>query len=371
METRAALLMTQPGDLVHSTVELDTPGPGEVLVEMRAAGLCHSDVHFMTGDQEAASLPYCLGHEGSGIVTEVGPGMNDFSVGDHVVASFIPACGRCRMCAQGYQHLCNNGALIRGGTQLDGTYRMHLDGAPVAKMALLGTFSDWQVFDQLSLVKVPEHMPFDAAALLACGVPTGWGSAVNGASVQAGDVVIVMGVGGVGINAVQGAAHVGARRVIAVDPVQFKREMALKLGATDAFADMDEAADFARELTDGQGADSAIVTVSVVSSEAVAQAVASVRKTGTVALTAQGSDGTAGIPVMLGPISTYQKRIQGVLYGNEPPRSQIPKLVELYEAGILKLDELITRRYPLDQVNQAYRDMMDGKNIRGVVDFAL
>ena len=370
MKTRAALMFEQPGDWMVSEVELDNPGPGEVLVQMIATGLCHSDDHVATGDIVVGHLPICGGHEGAGIVREMGPGVYGLEVGDHVLTSFVPSCGRCRWCATGRQNLCDNGAIILEGAQLDGGFRMHVGSEDVSTMGVLGTFAEWQVYDQMSLVKIRKDVPLDVACLVSCGVPTGWGSAVNAAEVQPGDVVIVQGVGGVGINAVQGAKHAGAAHIIAVDPVEFKREFALTLGATSAFAHIDEATDFARSVTNGQGADSSIVTVGAVDGERIAEGFRAIRKAGIVVVTSQGATNAEGIPgINLFEISMYQKRIQGALYGMSSPRRQVPLLLDLYVSGQLKLDELVTRRYGLDQINQAYQDMRDGINIRGIIEF--
>jgi S-(hydroxymethyl)glutathione dehydrogenase/alcohol dehydrogenase len=370
MNCRAALLREQPGEWQVEDVQLDEPGFGEVLVQMAATGLCHSDDHIAVGDVPVAHLPICGGHEGAGIVRKVGPGVTGLAEGDHIVTSFVPACGRCKWCSLGMQNLCDYGALILSGSQLDGSFRMHQGGTDVGTASMLGTFAEWEVLDQTSCIKVRDDIPLNTACIVACGVPTGWGSATNGGEVRVGDVVIVMGTGGVGMNAVQGAAHAGAAHVIAVDPVQFKRDTALKLGATEAFADMEEATELARSLTNGQGADSAIVTVGIIDGKHIGQAFTAIRKAGTVVVTSQGALASEGIPVNLFEISMYQKRIQGVLYGKSSPRTQIPALLDLYTEGILKLDELITRRYTLDQINQAYLDMREGRNIRGVIDFA-
>jgi NDMA-dependent alcohol dehydrogenase len=371
MKVRAAMLWEQPGKWAVEDVELDPPRHGEVLVQFAATGLCHSDDHVATGDVPLGGFPFCGGHEGAGIVREVGPGVTSLQVGDHIVTSFIPSCGTCRWCATGLQQLCDNGALIMLGSQLDGTFRMHCRGHDVACAATLGTFADWNVLDERSCIRIDRDVPLGVACLVACGVPTGWGSAVNAASIAPGDVVIVMGVGGVGINAVQGAAHAGAGRIIAVDPTEFKREFALELGATEAFTNMDVAADFARSLTNGQGADSAIVTVGVIEGHHVAEAFRSIRKAGTVVVTSQGAVDKSGMDINLFEISMYQKRIQGALYGMGSPRRAVPQLIELYRLGKLKLDELVTRRYELDQINEAYDDMRSGRNIRGVIDFPI
>jgi Zn-dependent alcohol dehydrogenase len=205
--------------------------------------------------------------------------------------------------------------------------------------------------------------------LLGCGVGTGWGSAVNSAQVRPGDTVIIMGIGGVGINAVQGAASAGADNVIAVDPVAFKREKAVELGATHAFETITEADECAKGVTNGQGADSAIVTIGVVKPERVGQAFSAVRKAGTVVVTGLGNINDVGIPVSLAELTVFQKRIQGSLYGQMSPSWDILKQVQIYCDGKLKLDEVITRRYTLDQIAQGYEDMHAGKNIRGIVIF--
>ncbi|ROO90796.1 S-(hydroxymethyl)glutathione dehydrogenase/alcohol dehydrogenase [Actinocorallia herbida] len=369
MKARAAMLLEQPGTWQVKDVELDEPGYGEVLVEMVSTGLCHSDDHMAVNDIPVAHLPFCGGHEGSGVVRQVGPGVTDLKEGDHVITSFVPACGRCKWCAQGLQVLCDNGAKMLEGSQMDGTFRMHYEGQDVATGGLLGTFANWQVYDQLSVIKIRQDVPLNVACLIACGVPTGWGSAVNGGQVKPGDVVIVMGVGGIGINAVQGAKHAGAARIIACDPVEFKREVALKVGATDGVADIHEAGDLARSLTNGQGADSTIVTVGVITGQNVGDALTTVRKAGTVVSTAQGPADVVDVPISLFELSMMQKRIQGVLYGMDAPRLSVPRLLDLYAEGILKLDELVTRRYKLEDINQAYADMHAGVNIRGVIDF--
>jgi S-(hydroxymethyl)glutathione dehydrogenase/alcohol dehydrogenase len=369
MRARAAILWNQPGEWEIDDVELSEPQAGEVLVEMVASGLCHSDDHMATGDVPLGSLPFCGGHEGSGIVREVGPGVKSLRPGDHVVTSFVPACGACVWCARGMQNLCDNGALILEGTQFDGTHRMRARGENVPKAAMLGTFATWQVMDESSLIRIDQDIPLDVACLVACGVPTGWGSAVNGAGVKPGDVVLILGVGGVGMNAVQGAAHAGASHVVVVDPAPFKREMAPNFGATEVFEDVAAATEYVKSITNGQGADSAIVTVGVIDGQHIADAFAAIRKAGTVVVTSQGSPLEFGTPINLFEISMYQKRIQGVLYGIGSPRDAVHKLLGLYKDGKLKLDELITRRYSLDEINEAYADMHAGRNIRGVIDF--
>jgi NDMA-dependent alcohol dehydrogenase len=369
MKTKAAMLMQQPGKWEVVEAELDGPKDGEVLVRMVASGLCHSDEHVAKGDGRVAHFPYCGGHEAAGVVEEVGPGVRSLRPGDHIVTSFIPSCGRCRWCASGMQNLCDNGVLMMEGHQLDGTFRMHYQGRDVAQASVIGTFSEFSVMPEWSCIRIPDHIPLLSAALVGCGVPTGWGSAVNAAQVQPGEVVVVMGIGGIGINAVQGSAHAGATRVIAVDPVRLKRDAALRFGATDAVDSIDEAADLARSLTNGQGADSTIITVGVVSGEHIGQAFESVRKGGTVVLTGVAPMDVSSIPVSPFMLAMFQKRLQGCLYGMMSPAKDILRLLEMYEQGQLKLDELVSRTYRLEEINDGYDDMYAGNNIRGMIEF--
>lgn len=371
MKTNATILRSAPGKYETAEVELEEPRAGEVLVKMVAAGLCHTDDHLATGDIPVPLHPIAVGHEGSGIVRQVGAGVDHLKEGDHVIFSFIPACGRCRFCALGQQNLCDLGANMMLGSRFTdpGSFRMSIDGAPVAQMAGVSTFSEYTTVDVNSCVKVSEDIPLRALCLLGCAVGTGWGSAVNSAEVKIGDTVIVMGVGGVGMNAVQGASHAGALNIIAVDPVAFKRDKAKEFGATCSVDSMEEAIEIAKSATNGQGADAAILTVGVIKGEHIAQGFAAIRKGGVVVATGIGDITEVGLPIPLGELTLYQKRIQGSLFGACSPTVDIPRQIELYKAGILKLDELITNTYTIDEVARGYEDMHAGKNLRGVVVF--
>jgi len=369
MKTDAAVLFSQPGKWEVTEVDLDEPGPTEVLIKMVAAGLCHSDDHLVTGDMPAMKLPFAGGHEGAGIVEAVGAAVTNVAPGDHVVLQFIPGCGRCRWCASGMQNLCDSGAMLLAGCQLNGEYRMHKDGVDVGQMCMVSTFSQYTIAPSISCVKIPDDIPLTAACLVGCGVPTGFGSTEVGAGVRPGDVTIVMGIGGIGINAVQGAKHLGASRIIAVDPIPFKREAALEFGATDAVENIAQAARLAQESTNGQGADSAILTIGVLRGEHIGQAFDAVRKGGTIAVVGIGPVSDQNIPVSPFILAMFQKRIQGVLYGSLSPSKDMLRLLAMYKAGQLKLDELVTRTYPLDQINEGYADMHAGRNIRGVITF--
>lgn len=368
MLTKAAVLFEQPGKWEVTEVELDAPRQDEVLVRMGAAGMCHSDDHVVTGDLPVTSLPMAGGHEGAGTIEQVGPNTPGWQVGDRVVLSFLPMCGRCRWCASGMQNLCDNGAGVLSGVREDGTRRLHRDGVPIAQAAGVSTFSARTVVSVRSVVKIPDDIPLDVACLTSCGVSTGWGAAVNSAQVRPGDVVIVVGVGGIGMNAVQGAAHAGASVVIAVEPVAMKRDASLTFGATHAVETMAEATEFARGFTNGQGADSCIVCVGLTTPEHVAEGVAAIRKAGTCVMVGLGrfADDVA-IPVSVRDIVLYQKRLQGSLFGAASPSKDIPAMLELYRTGRLKLTELITTRYTLDEINKGYQDLRAGRNIRGVI----
>ena len=365
---RAAVLRELPGPWTVEDLELDGPKRGEVQVQLMAAGLCHSDDHHRSNDLPLANLPAIVGHEGAGVVIAVGEGVYDLEVGDHVVCSFIPACGKCKWCSLGMQNLCDYGRFILEGTQIDGTFRIHdADGKGVSTAAMLGTFSNYQVMDQTSVIKIDKDIPFEVACLVACGVPTGVGSARNMADVQPGDITVIVGVGGIGINAIQGAAIAGAQRVIAVDPIEYKRKRALEFGATDTFATIAEAENLAKSLTNGQGADSAIVTVGVITGEIVKQAYGTIRKGGTLVVTALGNFAAELEGINLFDLAMMQKRIQGNVFGGWSPRVAVPILLDMYKNKKLKLDELITKKYKLEEINEAFADMHAGKNLRGVI----
>lgn len=369
--TRGAIVRKSPGKYEVADLRLDDPRIGEVQVKLAACGLCHSDDHVAAGHIPANICPMAGGHEGAGVVTEAAPNHKDIKEGDHVVFSFIAACGHCRWCASGMQNLCDRGALILSGARPDDptSYRLRLadSGEPVGQMAGISAFCEMTTVSVDSVVKIDDDLPLDKVCLLGCAVGTGWGSAVNSAEVRPGDTVLVIGTGGVGINAVQGAAHCGASNIIAVDPVAFKREKACELGATHATDSIEEASELARQFTNGQGADSAIVAIGVVKPEHVGEAFSAIRKAGTCVVTGACNVAEVGAPISLFELAMYQKRLQGSLFGAENPTWDITRQIQLYRDGALKLDELITTTYSLDEIAQGYQDMHDGKNIRGVI----
>ncbi len=367
MRAKGAVLrgVGQPWEVAG--IDLEEPRQNELLLRVVASGLCHSDDHYATGDFVAAFWPLCAGHEGAGVVEQVGPNTPGWAVGDHVVMQFIPSCGICRFCAMGRQNLCASGARTVGGARVDGSFRLSENGQPVAQMGGISTFANYTVVDVMSTVKIAKDIPLDKACLVGCGVATGYGSAINSAGIEVGDTVIVMGIGGIGINAVQGAAHAGAMNVVAVDPVEFKREKAMEFGATHAFSSMEEAVAFAGSVTDGQGADAAIVCVGVTMPSHIGECFDAIRKGGTVVMTGIGSMDNVGIPINPNMMTLYQKRLQGSLYGAMSPQRDIPRLLALYQSGKLRLDELVSRTYKLSEINQGYADMHAGINLRGVL----
>jgi NDMA-dependent alcohol dehydrogenase len=366
MKTRAAVLRDLGKDWEVTELELDPPKDGEVLIRFVAAGLCHSDDHLRTGDIPVR-YPIVGGHEGAGIVEETGAGVSRVKPGDHVVCSFLPVCGHCRFCARGQTNLCDLGALLFDNCLPDGTFRFHGGGEDFGQMCLLGTFSQRAVVSEHSCVKIDDDLPLETAALVGCGVPTGWGTAVNAGGVRPGDTTVIYGIGGVGINAVQGAVFAGASNVIAVDPLARKTEAAASLGATHTAANAEEAQEIITEVTRGVGADQALVTVGVVTEEVIAAAFAAIRKRGTVVITGIAGPGKNTIQLPSFELTVMEKRIQGALFGGGNPFDEIPRMLELYRAGRLKLDELVTTRYRLEDVNQGYRDLLDGRNVRGLL----
>ena len=370
MRTQAAVLWGARQDWKIETIDLGDPVRHEVRVKLAASGLCHSDEHVVSGDAHFENFPLVGGHEGAGVVEAVGPGVETLAVGDHVVLSWIPSCGRCRPCVLGWQNLCENGAaLLTGKALADGTNRIHVGGQPATAFCMLGTFAQHVVVHEYSAVKIEPDLPLDKAALVGCGVTTGYGSAVNAGEVRSGDTVVVVGVGGIGMSAVQGAQMAGASQIVAVDPVAWKRDAAKDFGATHSAADVAEALPLVTEITAGQMAAAVLITPSLALGELIMPAMLLAGKRGRVVVTAVAPTAQQEISCNLTDLTFMEKQLRGALYGSENPRTAVPQLLDLYRRGDLKLDEMITRTYALNEINQGYADMRDGKNIRGVIVF--
>jgi S-(hydroxymethyl)glutathione dehydrogenase/alcohol dehydrogenase len=378
MKMKAAILWEPKTDWSVEEVELDPPKAGEVLVKLIGSGLCHSDEHLVTGDlaMEPATatelgirqFPIVGGHEGAGEVMEVGEGVTTLKPGDHVVLGFIPSCGRCPSCAKGRQNLCDLGAFLLAGRQVtDFTARHHARGEDLGIMCCIGTFGEYTVCAESSCIKIEPDIPLDKAALVGCGVTTGWGSAVYAAQVQQGETVVIIGCGGVGMNAVQGAHLAGARYVIALDPVEFKREQAQVFGATHTAASIEEATALVGDLTWGALADKIVVTMGVGDPKLVEPIMTMCAKGGRVVYTNVAPINDNDTNLNLFNLTLLEKQLVGSIFGSANPRRDIPRLLHLYQEGKLKLDELVTKTYPIEDINLGYQDMRDGHNVRGML----
>lgn len=370
MKTKGALIweFNQPWSVEE--IEIGDPRKDEVKIQMEAAGMCRSDHHLVTGDIPMAGFPVLGGHEGAGIVTEVGPGVDDFAPGDHVVLAFIPSCGKCPSCQAGMRNLCDLGAgLLAGESVTDGSFRIQARGQNVYPMTLLGTFSPYMVVHRSSVVKIDPSVPFEVACLVGCGVTTGYGSAVRTADVRPGDDVAIVGLGGVGMAALQGAVSAGARYVFAVEPVEWKRDQALKFGATHVYPDINAALMGIAEVTYGLMAQKVIITFGKLDGADVDSYLTITAKGGTCVLTAIGSLVDTQVTLNLAMLTLLQKNIQGTIFGGGNPHYDIPKLLSMYKAGKLNLDDMVTTAYKLEQINDGYQDMLNGKNIRGVIRY--
>jgi NDMA-dependent alcohol dehydrogenase len=369
MQTEAAILWEQGGEWKVETIELDPPKAGEVLVRIAASGMCHSDEHLRTGDL-GGIYPIIGGHEGAGVVEEVGPGVEGLSPGDHVVFGFVPACGHCPSCARGHSNLCDVGAMLMMGAQIDGTHRHHAsNGADLGTMVCLGTFAKHTVVNQASCVKILDHYPLDKACLIGCGVTTGWGSSVYAAEVRPGDDVVVIGIGGIGASAIQGARLAGAERIFAIDPVPFKLEMAKKFGATHTASSIDEALGLVNEVTWGKNADKVICTMGVGDGRLMETIMQLTAKGGRVVVTNIHPMSETDVTLSLTWLTLLEKQVVGTIFGSANIRYDIPHLLRLYDQGQLDLDSMVTQTYKLEDVNLGYADMLDGKNIRGVLQY--
>lgn len=371
MRTRAAILRELNTDWSVEEIELDPPQAREVLVKTTAAGMCHSDEHGRDGTMPVA-MPVIGGHEGAGVVLEVGEGVTELAPGDHIAASFIPSCGRCRWCASGQQNLCDLGAHLMAPGMMPpaGGFRHHdTDGNDLTPMLKLGTFSEHMVISVDSAVKVDPEVPATAAAIVSCGVATGFGSVCNRAQVQAGDTVVVVGCGGLGSAALQAARIAGAANIVAVDPAEMKREAAGGFGATHTAESMEAAMETVGRITYGVMADSLILTPGVMTGDLLAPAQGLVRKGGTMVVTAVAPLVQMDVQFNLFEFAMMNKQLLGTIFGSGSPRSEIPRLLSMYSAGQLDLDTMVTTTYTLDEVNDGYQDLRDNKNIRGVIVF--
>jgi S-(hydroxymethyl)glutathione dehydrogenase/alcohol dehydrogenase len=379
MKTRAAVCLAEGSPWSTEEIDIDEPHAHEVQVQVAYAGLCHSDEHLRLGDMSASPavlsmlglpsmFPVIGGHEGSGTVTAVGTEVQTVAVGDRVATAFIPACGTCFWCASGRQHLCDLGMYTLAGPMIsDGTWRHHLGEQKLGRMTQLGTFADVMVVHEASLVKLPPDAPLKAAALISCGISTGFGSVVDRAKARPGEVVVVVGCGGVGSGALQGARLAGARAIVAVDPLEFKVDQAKKIGATHGASSMAEAQPLVAEITQGRMADVVVLTPGTLTGDLIAPAQGLGSKDARIVCTAIAPIGQVDVQLNLFNLAMFNQSLLGTVFGSVSPRVQIPRLLALYQSGQLDIDELITKEYSLEAVQQGYDDLHAGRNVRGVV----
>jgi NDMA-dependent alcohol dehydrogenase len=347
--------------LVVEDIDIDPPKEGEVKARIAATSICHSDIHLIKGEW-GGTPPIVAGHESAGIVEEVGPGVTSVKPGDHVVVSLIRSCGRCLYCTTGLPHKCE------AKWPLDAESRLHNKrGEPLKQGLYTASFAEHVVVDQSQVVRIPDDMPLQVAALLACGVITGVGAVVNTAQVKTGSSVAVIGAGGVGLNAVQGAILSGAHPIIAVDRLDNKLASARTFGATHTVnATKEDAIAAVKDITGGRGADYVFVTVG--SADAVAQGFAMLRHRGMeVIVGIPESSATASLTVR--DFVVGEKMVMGSRMGSTRLSVDVPRLVGFYRSGRLKLDELITARYPLERINEAIDAVLQGRALRNVIVF--
>ena len=358
---KAAVLKEVGKPLEIEEIEIDKPGSREVLIRTAAAGVCHSDLHFITGAY-VFPTPAVLGHESAGIVEQVGSEVSYVKPGDHVITCLSVFCGHCDYCRSGRPYLCGGRETVRPPDQ---TPRLSKDGKPVFQFAHLSSFAEQMLVHENAMVKVREDMPLDRAALIGCGVTTGVGAVLRTAQVEAGSTVAVIGCGGVGLSAINGAAIGGAGRIIAIDRLASKLELAKAFGATDTVdASQEDPVDRVKELTGG-GADYSFEAIGL--KQTAEQAWSMIRRGGTATIIGMipmgekveipGSDFLSG------------RRIQGCSMGSNRFRIDMPRLVDFYLAGKLRLDDLLSKRISLDQVNGAMDALKIGEVARQVIVF--
>ncbi len=364
MDAKPPYAVSKP--LRITTLDLDPPGRGELLVRIAAAGLCHSDLSVINGDRPRP-MPMALGHEAAGVVEVVGEDVTDLVPGDHVVMVFMPSCGHCIPCAEGRPALCEPGAAANGaGTLLSGQRRLHCDGADVNHHLGVSGFADHAVVSRRSVVKVDRDLPLDEAALFGCAVLTGVGAVVNTARLQPGQSAAVIGLGGVGLASVLGAIASGARQVVAIDLADDKLGLARQLGASHTVNAGDaDAAEQVRALTGG-GVDFAFEMAGAVRAMELAY---KITKRGGTTITAGLPPPGAALALPLVQLVAEERTVKGSYIGTCVPSRDIPRYVALYRAGRLPVDRLMSGKLSLDQINEGFDRLHEGKAVRQVIEF--
>ena len=365
MKVKAAVVKEVGADWDVREIELreDDLRPGEVLVRMGAAGLCHTDEHIRQGELPAR-FPFVGGHEGAGVAVAVGEGVLGIEPGDHLVFTFRPSCGLCRYCVDGKANLCTEIGKIQAG---DADPRFHENGAALNAQSLVGTFAEHSIVPATSCIVIDKDVPMDVAALLGCAVPTGYGAAIHAGRVKAGDHVIVIGMGGVGTNALQGARVAGAATVVAVDLSTAKLAQAAQFGADTGFTSISEASTFIQEVTAGRKATVAILTVPV--SALLTQALMELDQGGRLVLAALGDPARFRLDHAVNHLVMNDITVRGTVMGSASLRRDIPDILNLYRQGKFKLNELISHRFSLDRIGEGYKELNSGDVIRAVVEY--
>ncbi|HEY3239040.1 MAG TPA: Zn-dependent alcohol dehydrogenase [Acidimicrobiia bacterium] len=364
---RAAVLTGIGNPLeIRNDVEIEAPRPGEVKIRVAASGVCHTDLSIQNGTI-LSPLPCVLGHEGAGEIVEVGEGVKELAVGDHVVVSWVPQCGECFFCLRGERHLCEKGTIVAiTGGMLDGTTRLTSRGAPLFQMAGTGTFSEYAVIPAIAAVKIEPEVDLRVAALIGCGVLTGVGAALNTSRIKEGDTVAVIGCGGVGLNVIQGARVAGAAEVIAVDTAPAKLDMAKTFGATRSVdASAGSAVGGVMDATGQRGAD--VVFEVVGSGPTIDQAITMTRRGGqTVLVGVPRMDVMVTVPAFIGMVLA-EKTISGCWYGSSDVSRDVARILDLWREGRLRLEELISREISLEGIEDAFQAMGSGEVARSVI----
>ncbi|GAA3932921.1 S-(hydroxymethyl)glutathione dehydrogenase/class III alcohol dehydrogenase [Litoribacillus peritrichatus] len=369
MKTRAAVAWQAGKPLTIEEVDLQGPKAGEVLVKLVATGVCHTDAFTLSGEDPEGVFPAILGHEGAGVVVEVGDGVTSVEVGDHVIPLYTPECGQCRFCLSGKTNLCQAIRATQGqGLMPDGTSRFSLDGKPIMHFMGTSTFSEYTVLPEIALAKVNKAAPLDKVCLLGCGVTTGIGAVLNTAKVEPGSTVAVFGLGGVGLSVIQGAVLAKAERIIAIDINEDKFEMAKQLGATDCVNPKNFDAPIQNvivDMTDG-GVDYSFEAIG--HTQTMRAALECCHK-GWGESTIIGVAG-AGQEITTRPFQLVTGRVwRGSAFGGVKGRTELPGYVEQYMKGEIKIDEFVTHTMPLEDINKAFDLMHEGKSIRSVILF--
>jgi S-(hydroxymethyl)glutathione dehydrogenase / alcohol dehydrogenase len=360
-----AVVIPDRNEITVQEVELAPPKARELKVKMAAVGVCHSDLSVINGTIPTPT-PLVVGHEGAGVVEEVGEGVTKVAPGDHVVLSFVPFCGDCYFCKRSQPYLCEKANTLNMARQLDGTSRVTLNGTEIGVMCGLGCMAPYAVVPDISVVKIEKSIPLRVAALVGCGVTTGVGAALNTADVQPGSSVAVFGCGGVGISAIQGARVAGATTIIAVDKDPAKLDMAKTFGATDGLVADEGVVKAIRKLTDGKGVDYAFEAIGI---GAVMELASSATRAGgkTVLVGIGKRQDQMAVNAFSYPLQS--KTLCGCMYGSANPPEDFPRMLRLYQDGKLDLDNMITKTYTIDEAPQAFEDLEQGKNARGVIVF--